>query len=228
MNAPAFLAPHWKRYVSWFATLQPRERLIIAAAVLGGIIFLGFSYAIEPPMLAARKAAKAVTEANSSATQSNTMADLLQKTNLDPDAPLRTELAQLREQFAEQSRRFEMVERSLVPPEKIPALLESLLARSRGLQLKSLATLPPTPFIDRKPAAVPAAASLPAMPNLFKHGVTIKIAGTYPDLTAYLTELENSPQRLIWGRLELTAAYPVSEMTLTVYTLSLEKSWLVL
>ncbi len=230
---------YWQRYLAWFAARQPRERAIVAAAVLGGILFLGYSYAIEPALLASRTAARTTTEAKAAATQAIVAADALSKQNVDPDAPLREELERTRGQLADQSRRFEAVDRSLVPPAKVPALLESLLARSRTLQLVSLRTLPPTPVIERKAAkgdaAAPAkpgdvaAANASPAPNLFKHGVEIRIAGTYADLLSYLDELESAPQRLIWGRMDLTVSeYPRSVLTLTVYTLSLEKSWLVL
>ena len=230
---------YWQRYLAWFAARQPRERIIVAAAVLGGILFLGYSYAIEPALQASRRAARTTVEAKAAATQAIAAAEALSKQNVDPDAPLRAELERTRGQLADQSRRFEAVDRSLVPPAKVPALLESLLARSRTLQLVSLRTLPPTPVIERKAAksdaaapakpADPAAANAAAAPNLFKHGVEIRIAGSYADLLSYLDELESAPQRLIWGRMDLTVSeYPRSVLTLTVYTLSLEKSWLVL
>lgn len=233
---------YWQRYLAWFAARQPRERTIVAVAAIGGILFIGYSYAIEPALLAASRATRTLEEAKAATVQALAAADALAKQNVDPDAPLRAELEQMRVQLTDQSRRFEAVDRSLVPPEKVPALLESLLARSRTLQLVSLHTLPPTPVIERKadkagsaaPAAPPAksaaaGAAIPAAPNLFKHGVEIRIAGSYADLLAYLNELESAPQRLLWGHMDLAVAeYPRSVLTLTVHTLSLEKSWLVL
>jgi MSHA biogenesis protein MshJ len=237
MSAANPVSAYWQRYLAWFAARQPRERLIVAVAVLGGILFLGYSYAIEPALLESRRAARSLAEAKAATAQAVATADVLAKQNLDPDAPLRAELAGIANHMAEQSQRFEAVDRSLVPPAKVPALLESLL-RSRTLQLVSLRTLPPAPVIERKAAkaegtsAKPAAETAPAgpaLPNLFKHGVEIRIAGSYADLLGYLSDLESSPQRLIWGRMDLAVAeYPRSVLTLTVYTLSLEKSWLVL
>lgn len=232
MNA---LKAYWQRYLAWFAARQPRERLIVAVAVLGGILFLGYSYAIEPALLASRRDARSAAAAQAATSQATAAAEALSKQNLDPDAPLRAELQRIQGQMADQARSFEAVDRSLVPPAKVPALLESLL-RSRTLQLVSLRTLPPAPVIERKSAkgdgakpAEAAPAAVPAAPNLFKHGVEIRIAGTYADLLGYLSDLESAPQRLIWGRMDLAVAeYPRSVLTLTVYTLSLEKSWLVL
>ena len=222
----------WQRYLAWFAARQPRERIIVAAAAVGGILFIGYSYAIEPALLASRRAERTAVEARAATAQAIAAAAALAKQNVDPDAPLRAELERTRTQLAEQSRRFEAVDRSLVPPDKVPALLESLLARSRTLQLVSLRTLPTTPVIERKAPKGPVPATVttvPAAPNLFKHGVEIRIAGSYADLLAYLAELENAPQRLIWGRMDLAVTeYPRSVLTLTVHTLSLETSWLVL
>ncbi len=64
--------------------------------------------------------------------------------------------------------------------------------------------------------------------NIYKHGIEIKLAGGYGDLLAYVADLEASPQKLLWGGMRLTVKqFPVSELTLTVYTLSLDSIWLV-
>lgn len=43
-----------------------------------------------------------------------------------------------------------------------------------------------------------------------------------------MNELEASPQKLLWGNLRLAVKkHPVSELTLIVYTLSLDSIWLV-
>jgi MSHA biogenesis protein MshJ len=64
--------------------------------------------------------------------------------------------------------------------------------------------------------------------NIHKHGIEIRMAGNYLDLLAYVADLESLPQKLLWGNMALTVtAYPRSELTLTVYTLSLDPTWLV-
>ena len=62
---------------------------------------------------------------------------------------------------------------------------------------------------------------------LYKHGVEITVVGSYADLLAYLVELEKMPQRVLWNSVKLTVEdYPRARLTLTVYTLSLDKAWL--
>jgi MSHA biogenesis protein MshJ len=71
-------------------------------------------------------------------------------------------------------------------------------------------------------------ASTPLGKHVFKHGVRITVRGSYPDMLRYLETLEHLKAQMFWGRAELTVTrYPVAELTLTVYTLSLDKTWLV-
>lgn len=233
----------WQRYLAWFAALKPRERNIVAVAIVVGGMFVGYTYAIEPRLLQAKRDTRAITEATASAALMRQQTAALQMGNRDPDAPLRAQLAALKAEFAAQGGRVAAVEKSLVPAEKMAGLLENLLSRGNNLQLISLHTIPATPLVTHKlkpagndkslpsvgGAADTAAAALEGAPNLFKHGVEIKIAGSYHDLLAYVRALENAPQRLLWGKMDLAAQeYPRSQLTLTVYTLSLDKSWLVL
>lgn len=232
----------WARYVAWFGGLQERERRIIALAVLLGGLFLGFSYAVEPNLLKARREGRAAADALASAATIGQQSALMAGANRDPDAPLRAELDKLKTEMASQGERFAAIEKSLVPPQQIPALLESVVGRNGALQLASLRTLPAQPVLQRKPGTEPArpasgagpqaaaaAGAAAGAPNLYRHGVEIRLVGSYADLLGYVRALESAPQRLLWGRMELTTLdYPRSQLTLTVYTLSLDPKWLVL
>jgi len=223
----------WLKYNAWFAKLKEREQQIIAVAVLVGIVFMGYTYAIEPSLIKASVTSKAAQEARATLSGIDQQSAILKGVNRDPDAPLRAQLDEVKAKLGGQNERFQAVEKSLVMPSQMPGLLENLLAKSRSTQLLSLKTMPPTPLIERKAAAdaKPAVTGGTPVgaPNLFKHGFEIKVGGNYADLMAYITELENSPQRLIWGSMKLeTAEYPRSTLTLVVYTLSLDKQWLTL
>lgn len=221
----------WEKYVAWFAGLQLRERNIISGAVVVGIAFIGYSYVIEPALLREKKAAAALRDANTLLATLEQQKVLSASLIKDPDQMLRAELARLEATYAEQAQRFRVVERSTVTPDEMPALLESLMSRSPGLQLLAMRTLPPEPLI-KPPAAEKGAEKSPVAPvaaNLYRHGVELKIAGSYPDLLAYATNLEKAASGLGWHSLKLDAeAYPRSVLSLTVQTLSLRPDWLVL
>lgn len=229
----------WQRYVDWFTARQPRERLILAIAAVGGIAFLGYSFAIEPPMLAARQADRLMMTLPAETLVFQTQARVLGAQAQDPDGALRAELARIAADFSEQSQRFRIVERSLIPPGQMADLLESLLKRSRGLEVISLRTIAPVSVLDaaagkstdgaaETPAPGTAATALAAASgHLYKHGIELRVAGNYLELLAYLQQLESEAPNILWGRLEIkTERYPRSVMTLTVYSLSMDKSWL--
>ncbi len=82
----------------------------------------------------------------------------------------------------------------------------------------------------RRPNA--AAATVPAAaPGLeaaiYQHGVEINVQGSYPDMLQYMSELEAMPWQLFWSKAKLTVdEYPKATLTLTLFTLSLDKKWL--
>lgn len=225
MTAP--WQPLWQRYVAWFDARNSRERAIVAASVLFLILYPAYLYLIEPAVINARKLSAEAQQQRAAAAQLQSQIAMLQAQAHDPEAALRKTLADLRQQIAAQEPRFKVVEQSMVPAAKVVALLERLLVRNRSLQLVSLKSLPPTPLVERK-AAPDAGTGVPEA-NVYNHGIEIAVSGGYGDLLSYLSELEKSPQRVLWGKLVLDASdHSHIVMTLTLNTLSLDQAWLAL
>jgi MSHA biogenesis protein MshJ len=64
--------------------------------------------------------------------------------------------------------------------------------------------------------------------GISQHGIEIRLAGSYNDLLNYLAELERMPQRVMWNSVSLKVEkYPRNVLVLRVYTLSLDRSWLI-
>ncbi len=122
------------------------------------------------------------------------------------------------------------------------SLLEDLLKRNKRLQLVKMTTLPAAELLGRDPAgtspagmAQPPEAGQPQVGsgqasgqnNIFKHGVELTLRGSYFEMLDYLVQVESLPWQMYWGRLRLEARdYKRPELTLTLYTLSLDKAWL--
>lgn len=217
----------WRGWSARFAALQRREKQMVIGALLFAILFGGYTFWIEPARLQGARLQKTLEQQRAEQAQLQTQLTAMQQ-GADPDAGNRAQLAQLQQELVAAERDIQGFDRVLVPPSQAPALLQSLLARHRGLVLVSLATLPPQPLVAPAPAGEGKdAAPLPGG-NIYKHGIEIKLAGGYHDLLAYVGELEGGKQKLLWGAMKLAVQkYPVSELTLTVYTLSLESTWLV-
>lgn len=228
----AALANRWRDWSARFAALQQREKLMVAGATAFAILFGGYSLWIEPAEQRKTRLQKTIEQQKVEQEQLRVQLLALAAQRTDPDAANRAQLEQLRKQIADTERDIRDFDRLLVAPTQAPALLQTLLTRHRGLTLVSLNTLPPEPLIappktdSREAGAQPTVEQ--AGGNIYKHGIEIRISGGYHELLAYVSELEGSPQRLLWGGMSLVAGkHPVSQLTLTVYTLSLESTWLV-
>ena len=72
-----------------------------------------------------------------------------------------------------------------------------------------------------------AKAAGPGAPTIYRHGVELVLEGSFNDLLAYLHALENMPQHVLWGPMGLQVQqYPVSRLTLRLYTVSRQRHWL--
>ena len=228
----------WAGWSARFAAMQQREKLLIIGALLVAILFGGHSLWIEPAQLQKVRLKKNIEQQQNEQGQLGAQLAVLIAQGKDPDAANRTVLEQLHQQLSETDRDIHSFDRVLVMPQQAPALLQTLLTRHRGLSLVSLNTLTPQPLIappekkggkeESAPDAAKKEKAVMLGGNIYKHGIEIKIAGNYHDLLAYVTDLESGPQKLIRGAMRLVVQqYPVSELTLTIYTLSLEAAWLV-
>lgn len=221
----------WLRLAGRFDALQRRERTMVFAGAVLALALLGYQFMIEPELKRQAALAKQIDGLKKTRQEFPVRLIAAEQRVKEPNAQARRELTDLRQRVARVGQEHRESQSRLVPPESVAALMESILRRNRGLSLVSLTTLPasavagPAAAADgRKPAAGEDASA-----GLYKHGVRITVRGSYPELLEYLAQLEALPQKMYWGRVALaTEAYPVSVMQLTVYTLSLDKSWLVI
>lgn len=119
----------------------------------------------------------------------------------------------------------------LVSAEQMPALLGELIGRRHGLRIRSLQSLGQTPVGAASSASATTtnattATTTATAPTLHRHGVEVRVEGSYPELLAYLQALEALPQKLLWGSLQLQVEqHPRVVLTLRVYTLSPQAGW---
>lgn len=110
----------------------------------------------------------------------------------------------------------------LLAAQDMPRVLEGLLARQPGLRLVSLKTLDPEPVVPVTDGTVDGGQAA-----FYRHGVELTLEGGYADLTGYLRTLEQVPLGVLWGRADLDAsAHPRLRLTLLLYTVSDNRTWL--
>ncbi|MFY9328013.1 MAG: hypothetical protein WAO76_08355 [Georgfuchsia sp.] len=225
----------WKDLSARFAVLKPREKTLICAAILAVILLGGYNFWIDPALTRKAVAGKQIAQYRTDITNLGAQVAALQAQLKDPDATSRAAIAERRQHLAELDQQLSGYSKELVPPEKMTLLLQGLLSQHRGLELLSLRTLPPQPIIpaqadkaEPKPGE-PAKTGVANRGNIYKHGIEVKVAGSYQNLLNYLGEMEASSQRLLLGSMNLEVTrYPRVELTVTVYSLSLDRTWLVI
>lgn len=225
------LRQFWNRLNARYAALTRRERVLVALAVVMGPLLIGNALLLSPQQARVKGLENGIAAQAASATQLQVeVGNLQQELNTDPNAGRKAELAALnveRERQDEQLRQFSSV---LVRPEEMNGLLERLLMKNGGLRLVSLKTLAPQSVLEHGEASKESDGKpLERSFDLYRHGVEIRLEGSYGQIQAYLAQLEKLQHRLLWGQLSYRVIeHPKAELTLTVYTLSPDKAWLAL
>jgi MSHA biogenesis protein MshJ len=208
-----------------------RERLLIFAMAALAVVMLVTTLALDPLQAKRKALLEQVTEQQARVAAAQTQIQtIVAAHSADPDAANRRLLEDLKARRAQTEAKLASFQQGLVSSDRMAEVLKDLLGRNRGVRLVSLRTLPVTTLAEEggKPPA-PTQAGQPPDPRsaIYKHGVEVTVEGSYPDLLAYVGEIEAMPWRVFWGGAALSVqTYPVSRLTLTLYTLSLEKTWL--
>lgn len=214
----------WHKWVEKIDALALRERALIFL-MLSVVMLTPVKMFLLDPMRAKHSTlTKQIAERQKqiSALQ-NQMQGLAITSQIDPDVENRKRLEKLKQRLVEMEAPFETVQQTLVSPDKKVELLEGLLLQYPHLKMVSLKTLPVTSALEGKPVAgVKGGASL-----VYRHGVQLVLVGGYHDLLQYLAGVEKLPMRVVWSEADLRVdKYPQITLSLTLYTLSLEKTWL--
>lgn len=223
---------HWENLVAKIDGMSLRERVLIFAAAAFLLVSLVNSFFLDPLLAKQKKLSTQVIQQQEKMKEIQAQLEtLVQAKKDDASSPLRDRIKQIQQQIREGELYLKSRRDKLVPPEKMGDLLEQVLSKNGRLQLVTLETLAVAPLIESS-AAKPEGSAVTVKSagqerQVYKHGVKITVRGSYSDLLQYLTALEKLPTQMFWGSAKMSVAqYPSVELTLTLYTLSLDTIWL--
>lgn len=220
----------WEKISVKLNAMSLRERVLVFAAIVFLLLSL-LSIVLFDPLLARQKLLRhQVTQQQEMMNQVRVQITALQQeSSPNSTSPQRVQINQLKQEMAEGDAYLQSNRERLVQPEKMAEHLRQLLNKNSRLQLVSLRTMPVTPLLDL-PVDASRQKAAPALlheQQVFKHGVQLTLRGNYLDLLQYLSALERLPQQMFWARAQMSVVqYPASELTLVLYTLSLDRTWL--
>lgn len=231
--------------------LSLRERGALFAGAAAVILFLLYAMLLNP--LDVQQAALRTEIGQQRSNIAAIDGEITQKVQgygQDPDVAPRARLQAVKAETAKLNSELRAVQRDLVAPNQVVPLLDAILKAHGRLRLLSLTTLPvsglneaaagaaaapsaalPSAPGGLAPGAPPAAAAAAGNPRelLYRHGVQLAVQGNYLDMVDYMAALEAMPAQLFWGKATLEATqYPSATLTLTLYTLGLERTWIAL
>jgi MSHA biogenesis protein MshJ len=233
---------YWQLIVLKIDALSLRERAMIFAAAAAVLIALVDTALLEPQFAKQKLLSEQMTQEQAKIAE--IQAEIQQKAKsqaIGPDVANRMRLQALKQQSAEMQGTMRDFQKGLVAPDKMSELLESILKQNGRLRLVSLKTLPVAGLpdlisIESKTVGEKAAAATASLAKqdsqltsgfVYRHGVEIMVEGGYLDMMNYMAALEAMPWQVFWGRAKLSVdEYPKATLTLTLFTLSLDKAWL--
>ena len=232
---PPRLGALWRRAARAFDARAPRERVLLITSAAALLLGLADQLWLEDGWRAWQSLSQ----------QRQGLESGLQRLQADQAALVDAHAADIARMTAEvaalEARLAQPVDgqrQDLVPAEQMPRLLGELIGHRQGLRIRSLQSLGQTPVgqaatgptaaskadAATAPGAPAVSAATPA--TLYRHGVEVRVEGSYPELLAYLQSLEALPQKLLWGSLQLQVEqHPRVVLTLRVYTLSPQAGW---
>ena len=91
----------WSKVAKRYDVLQRRERWLVAAGVMGGIVLLAYAFFIEPALKSAQLAERSVAEQRVQLANAQAQMLALQSPGQNPDVAARRELDSLKTQLDE-------------------------------------------------------------------------------------------------------------------------------
>lgn len=216
----------WTKWVQRLDALTERERVLIFLAGVAVALAVAFLAGIEPALKQRRMLSARMVDEQAQLVAADAQKQALTRALAqDPDAAVRERIAEKQRELAELDTQLAGLQRTLIAPERMAIVLEELIGPQPGVRLVSLRNLPAAPLVEKETAA--ANADQAAAQHVYKHGVEVVVEGSYLNLLAYVGRLERQPWQVYWGKTVLSAEYPKVVVSLTLYTLSLDRSWLV-
>jgi MSHA biogenesis protein MshJ len=223
------LKAQFKQLAERIDTLAVRERGLIFIAVMGVLYLIAYNIVFGPLRAEhARLERTLKAKYDQSQTIDRKLSEMFSGTGTDVGAQNRNKIAALKQQLTELDAGMDRMTAGVVTPKEMTKLVEQMLSRNKNLELVKLEALPPMSLDEQSKLApdgiVPAAA--PGV-SVYRHGMRIQFKGRYFDIVDYLQALEKLQWKVFWGEISLEAdKYPVSKVTLVIYTLSRYPGWI--
>lgn len=235
----------WSKYADKFLHITPREQYLILVTGFVFVTFVLYSLFIESNMETLNKTEKTIKQLTvSNVSNKNTIATFQQALKQDPNIKVNKEIAQYEKKLAKLDKALLALTSDLIDPVQMRYALLELLDLEKGVSLVSfelvgveeLSFAPSKPSTSKNITAKKTVekADVNAIVNegsgdlsLYRHGIKIKLKGSYFGLRDYLVQLEKLSWKFFWQDFQYNLqAYPESELEIEMYSLSTKREFI--
>lgn len=213
------LKKQWTILSGKFSHLSEREKWLTTIAGWIAVIFLLFSFVVEPAQIKNNAQKVQLSSLKGQAGELHgKIAEITHKLKQDPNKDIDKEYKLLRQTSQDLSLRLSKVVDSLVTPTAMATLLEKVLDQTHKLKLVSLVSMPSEPItLEESSENI----------GYYIHPVKIVLTGNYFDIEAYLSQLEQMPVKYYWRSFHYEVQdYPQAQLVLVVYTLGAKEEFI--
>jgi MSHA biogenesis protein MshJ len=224
----------WESIAARIDALTLRERGFVIAGLLAVTYFLWIGMIMQPMERQQRELNSSQERIAAEIAGLNAQAQaMLQQSKDDPNAIHRSELESLKKELEQLSGELSGTTDHLVPPGQMAKVLEAVLQETGGLQLQQVSSLGSSPLVPESKTAGAAAADAETdaaaepVRKVFKHGMKMQLQGSFFGVLEFLRKLEQLDWKFFWDALEFRVVdYPDATVEITVFTISLEPTWI--
>lgn len=208
-----------------FDALKPRERLLVFLGAAGCMMLVVYAVALQPVIARYQKAHVSIVQSDLQFKQfSEQEIVLVQAAAKDLDGDARALIKQVQADNARISEELTKAQAELATSDKMAGVLHDLIISQKGLELVSIRSGAAEDLL-----AADAASSKPVAggKSIYRQSIEVTVRGDYAALAGYMKKVEALPWKFYLSDLTIKVdRYPVSTMTLTLNTLSMERAWL--
>ncbi|KXO11276.1 MSHA biogenesis protein MshJ [Moritella sp. JT01] len=248
---------HWLTMKAKFTLLSMRERLLLVGSLLIAIVYLIYSFWLEPVYLQNQKSQSKLASLQQQQQQYEfDKAELLQALASDPNKVVQLRIARAESEFNKANGKLTDLTADLINSNQMALVLGDVLSRAKNVKLISIESLPVTTLTGNNNAlekveekAKPKFSSASGQDLnvddiiksdetsitvtdesevlLYRHGLRITMTGSFFNIQAYLTRIEQLPKKFYWEVFDYQIQdYPTAQVVMEIYTLSVNKEFI--
>lgn len=224
----------WQDYSAKFLNISAREQYLVLLTGLIAIIFIIFNLFIDGKLVKLNSQAKEIKQVETNNSTAQTTINILQQSlATDPNVAIQKQIEQYEQKLSSVDSELLLLTSDLINPIQMRYALIELLKTQPSVALLSFEVMAAQPVAaEKSPNKEDGLESNENVESehsltLYKHGIKLKLKGSYFKLRDYLNQLENMQWTFFWQEFDYQLIeYPNSELSIEMYSLSTQKEFI--